>query len=170
MDELIILHKLSHCRVSKPGLAPDEVLADAGAFTHSQSLISVFGFLPSVYCRSKVNPPCSKTDTLNPLPQTFFTLSSTASSHSLVRNQSSATGGIGIGALTLVPPTVVPTIASINGHAYAGGFFVALACDYRVMNTGSIAWLTEVRLQCHGPGLPQLELMTNQFANSCADP
>lgn len=28
----------------------------------------------------------------------------------------------------------VPTLAVINGHAFAGGFMLALACDYRVQN------------------------------------
>ncbi|KAG6898200.1 hypothetical protein C0992_003312 [Termitomyces sp. T32_za158] len=37
----------------------------------------------------------------------------------------------------------VPTIAAINGHCYAGGFMLALVCDYRVMTDGSQrnAWL-----------------------------
>ena len=28
----------------------------------------------------------------------------------------------------------VPTVAALPGHAFAGGFMLALACDYRVMN------------------------------------
>ncbi|KAF9453438.1 ClpP/crotonase [Macrolepiota fuliginosa MF-IS2] len=37
----------------------------------------------------------------------------------------------------------IPTIAAINGHCYAGGFMLSLACDYRVMTDGSTrnAWL-----------------------------
>ena len=40
----------------------------------------------------------------------------------------------------------VPTIAAINGHAFAAGFILALACDYRVMTSGR-AWcsMNEVR-------------------------
>ncbi|GLB40509.1 putative enoyl-CoA hydratase/isomerase [Lyophyllum shimeji] len=37
----------------------------------------------------------------------------------------------------------IPTIAAINGHCYAAGFMLSLACDYRVMTDGSKrnAWL-----------------------------
>jgi len=37
----------------------------------------------------------------------------------------------------------IPTIAAINGHCYAAGFMLSLACDYRVMIDGSKrnAWL-----------------------------
>jgi enoyl-CoA hydratase/carnithine racemase len=37
----------------------------------------------------------------------------------------------------------IPTIAAINGHCFAGGFMLALCCDYRVMTDGSRrrAWL-----------------------------
>eukprot|EP00820_Chromera_velia_P014263 Cvel_24535.t1-p1 / transcript=Cvel_24535.t1 / gene=Cvel_24535 / organism=Chromera_velia_CCMP2878 / gene_product=Probable enoyl-CoA hydratase, putative / transcript_product=Probable enoyl-CoA hydratase, putative / location=Cvel_scaffold2663:21894-24274(+) / protein_length=130 / sequence_SO=supercontig / SO=protein_coding / is_pseudo=false len=28
----------------------------------------------------------------------------------------------------------IPTVAAINGHAFAGGAMMALACDFRVMN------------------------------------
>jgi len=33
----------------------------------------------------------------------------------------------------------LPIICAINGHAFAAGFFLALACDYRVMTSGN-AW------------------------------
>ncbi|KAJ7220096.1 ClpP/crotonase-like domain-containing protein, partial [Mycena pura] len=37
----------------------------------------------------------------------------------------------------------IPTICAINGHCFAGGFMLSLACDYRVMTDGSKrnAWL-----------------------------
>ncbi|KAF9532574.1 ClpP/crotonase-like domain-containing protein [Crepidotus variabilis] len=37
----------------------------------------------------------------------------------------------------------IPTIAAINGHCYAGGLMLSLACDYRVMTDGTSrnAWL-----------------------------
>ncbi|KAF8199636.1 ClpP/crotonase-like domain-containing protein [Pholiota molesta] len=37
----------------------------------------------------------------------------------------------------------IPTIAAINGHCYAGGLMLSLACDYRVMTDGSSrnAWV-----------------------------
>jgi enoyl-CoA hydratase/carnithine racemase len=37
----------------------------------------------------------------------------------------------------------IPTIAAINGHCFAGGFMLSLACDYRVMTDGKHrnAWL-----------------------------
>ncbi|KAE9408376.1 ClpP/crotonase [Gymnopus androsaceus JB14] len=38
----------------------------------------------------------------------------------------------------------IPTIAAINGHCFAGGFMLSMACDYRVMTDGSKrrAWLS----------------------------
>lgn len=37
----------------------------------------------------------------------------------------------------------IPVIAAINGHCFAGGFMLSLACDYRVMTDGTKrnAWL-----------------------------
>jgi len=37
----------------------------------------------------------------------------------------------------------LPTVAAINGHCFAGGFMLSLACDYRVMTDGSKrrAWM-----------------------------
>ncbi|KAL7279063.1 hypothetical protein ACG7TL_006899 [Trametes sanguinea] len=37
----------------------------------------------------------------------------------------------------------IPTIAAVNGHAFAGGMVLAMACDYRVMTDGSKrnAWI-----------------------------
>jgi enoyl-CoA hydratase/carnithine racemase len=31
----------------------------------------------------------------------------------------------------------IPTIAAVNGHCFAGGFMLSLACDYRVITDGS---------------------------------
>ncbi|KAG8739094.1 hypothetical protein FRC11_000925 [Ceratobasidium sp. 423] len=33
----------------------------------------------------------------------------------------------------------IPTVAALNGHTFAGGYLLALACDYRVMTSGK-AW------------------------------
>ncbi|KAG8740656.1 hypothetical protein FRC10_004066 [Ceratobasidium sp. 414] len=33
----------------------------------------------------------------------------------------------------------VPTVAALNGHTFAAGYLLALACDYRVMTSGK-AW------------------------------
>jgi hypothetical protein len=49
----------------------------------------------------------------------------------------------------LVVPELVPTVAAINGHCFAGGMMLALCCDYRVMTDGETrnAWMcmNEVR-------------------------
>jgi hypothetical protein len=48
--------------------------------------------------------------------------------------------------VTIIPTngSQVPTIAAINGHAFAGGFMLSMACDYRVMTDGAKrrAWLS----------------------------
>jgi len=33
----------------------------------------------------------------------------------------------------------IPTVAAVNGHAFAAGFILALACDYRIVTAGK-AW------------------------------
>ncbi|KAF8222085.1 ClpP/crotonase [Tricholoma matsutake] len=45
--------------------------------------------------------------------------------------------------LELAWNVVVPTIAAINGHCFAGAFMLSLVCDYRVMTDGSKrnAWM-----------------------------
>jgi len=52
---------------------------------------------------------------------------------------------------------LVPTVAAINGHCFAGGMMLALCCDYRVMTDGEKrnAWMcmNEVRAP---PALPHL--------------
>ncbi|KAF9513432.1 hypothetical protein BS47DRAFT_967840 [Hydnum rufescens UP504] len=51
----------------------------------------------------------------------------------------------------------MPIIAAINGHCFAAGFVLALACDYRVMTSGR-AWCClnelEVGAHCDLPWLP----------------
>jgi enoyl-CoA hydratase/carnithine racemase len=37
---------------------------------------------------------------------------------------------------TLLVFGLVPTLAAINGHCFAGGMMLALCCDYRVMTDG----------------------------------
>eukprot|EP01065_Artemidia_motanka_P025480 TRINITY_DN30475_c0_g1_i1.p1 TRINITY_DN30475_c0_g1~~TRINITY_DN30475_c0_g1_i1.p1 ORF type:complete len:265 (+),score=100.25 TRINITY_DN30475_c0_g1_i1:64-795(+) len=53
----------------------------------------------------------------------------------------------------------VVTVAAVNGHAYAGGFMLALACDYRVAQTTNRAnfCMNEVELgMALRPGMQQL--------------
>jgi enoyl-CoA hydratase/carnithine racemase len=44
----------------------------------------------------------------------------------------------------------IPVIAAINGHCFAAGFALAMACDYRVMKA-SKAWLSMNELLFGGP-------------------
>ncbi|PVF93445.1 ClpP/crotonase [Serendipita vermifera] len=44
----------------------------------------------------------------------------------------------------------IPVVCAINGHAFAGGFILAMACDYRVMKA-SKAWLSMNELLFGGP-------------------
>jgi enoyl-CoA hydratase/carnithine racemase len=38
----------------------------------------------------------------------------------------------------------VPTVAAINGHCFAAGFIISLACDYRIMRSDNTrnAWMS----------------------------
>ena len=48
-----------------------------------------------------------------------------------------------------------PVIAAVNGHATAGGYILALCCDYRFMAEGkSLIGLNEVKLGLTVPYLP----------------
>ena len=44
----------------------------------------------------------------------------------------------------------IPVIAAINGHAFAAGFMLAMACDYRVMKSQK-AWLSMNEILFGGP-------------------
>ncbi|KAG8886833.1 hypothetical protein FRB98_000915, partial [Tulasnella sp. 332] len=44
----------------------------------------------------------------------------------------------------------IPTIAAMNGHAFAGGYLMALACDYRVMTSGK-AWASMNEIKFGAP-------------------
>lgn len=39
------------------------------------------------------------------------------------------------------------TVASINGHCFAGGMLIALSCDYRLMTTGK-GWMSMNEVSC----------------------
>jgi enoyl-CoA hydratase len=55
-----------------------------------------------------------------------------------------------------------PVVAAVNGHAMAGGWIVAAACDYRVMTTGrGKAGLPELQV---GVPFPPIALETVRFA------
>lgn len=46
-----------------------------------------------------------------------------------------------------------PTVAAINGHAYAGGLLTALTCDYRVAADGARFCMNEVPMGIAVPGV-----------------
>lgn len=55
-----------------------------------------------------------------------------------------------------------PVVAALNGHAMAGGWVIACACDYRVMTTGrGKAGLPELQV---GVPFPPIALETVRFA------
>lgn len=62
----------------------------------------------------------------------------------------------------------LPTVAAINGHAFAGGAFLSLAHDYRVMSTGRGWWsINEVHLGLQIP-LWLVKVLTTKITGSKA--
>lgn len=54
----------------------------------------------------------------------------------------------------------IPTVAAINGHAFAGGFLLALVCDYRVMTSGR-AWCSMNEIHFGAPFTQALTAILN---------
>jgi enoyl-CoA hydratase len=49
----------------------------------------------------------------------------------------------------------IPTVAAVNGYAVGGGFFLMLACDFRIAVAGAEFWMPEVDLGSPGPRKPE---------------
>lgn len=61
-----------------------------------------------------------------------------------------------IGRLVVAP---IPTVAAINGHAFAAGAFLALACDYRIMRADR-GWFCISEVDVGVPiGTPMMNLL-----------
>lgn len=61
-----------------------------------------------------------------------------------------------MGRLVLLP---VPTVAAVNGHAFAAGAFLALACDYRIMRADR-GWICISEVDVGVPiGAPMMGLL-----------
>lgn len=70
-----------------------------------------------------------------------------------------------IGRLVVAP---VPTAAVLNGHAFAAGAFLALACDYRWMREDR-GWFCISEVDAGVPiGAPMMKLLTSKVAPSVA--
>lgn len=57
--------------------------------------------------------------------------------------------------LTLLQDLELPTVAAVNGFAVGGGWFLALACDFRIAIEGAEFWMPEVDLGSPGPRGPE---------------
>ena len=62
----------------------------------------------------------------------------------------------------------VPTVAAINGHAFAAGAFLALACDYRLMREDR-GWLSVSEVDVGVPiGAPMMSLLKSKVSPQTA--
>ncbi|MEM9174765.1 MAG: enoyl-CoA hydratase/isomerase family protein [Myxococcota bacterium] len=62
----------------------------------------------------------------------------------------------------------VPTVAAINGHAFAAGAFLALACDYRIMREDR-GWFCVSEVDVGVPiGLPMMNLLKRKTSPQVA--
>jgi enoyl-CoA hydratase/carnithine racemase len=52
----------------------------------------------------------------------------------------------------------LPTVAAVNGFAVGGGWFLALACDFRIAVEGAEFWMPEIDLGVPGPREPERRL------------
>ncbi len=69
------------------------------------------------------------------------------------------------GRLLLLP---VPTVAAINGHAFAAGAFLALACDYRIMREDR-GWFCISEVDVGVPiGPPMMNLLRSKVSPQAA--
>ncbi|MEE3325732.1 MAG: enoyl-CoA hydratase/isomerase family protein [Myxococcota bacterium] len=65
-----------------------------------------------------------------------------------------------MGRLTLLP---MPSVAAVNGHAFAAGAFLALACDYRLMREDR-GWISVSEVDAGVPiGAPMMDLLREKL-------
>ena len=70
-----------------------------------------------------------------------------------------------VGRLLVAP---MPTVAAVNGHAFAAGAFLALACDYRVMREDR-GWICISEVDAGVPiGAPMMALLKSKLTPNVA--